>query len=344
MLNTWLSWRIDYCSKRGRALDFYEIIGVTSDAEPSVIAAAYRAKMRLYHPDVFQGPTAEAERKARALNEAYAILADPANRAAYDQSNLRQRSSDQESTPAPPKPTSPPPPFQKASIEAPVEFWRGRRFWVSTLLVMVLTTLSLLVWLVIESRTTSPPEQEVVLRPEVADIPGYQDEYLSNEPEQFFVTGPANVRSLPSATSTTITTALSVHDLVEGKWVRGLDEDSRWLRITWEGDIGYVWEQNILPDLPITLDWLVGNWGVCGTDDGYTLTPSGEFFYPYGHRGTYTFETHHIITQRTHHMIEGEPPEVDVTEPPTRNRIFRYGPNLLEWVSTYRRFYERDCQ
>lgn len=50
-----------------------------------VIDAAFRAMMRRYHPDTFAGPKAEAERRAKQLNEAFAVLRNPERRRAYDE-------------------------------------------------------------------------------------------------------------------------------------------------------------------------------------------------------------------------------------------------------------------
>lgn len=66
-------------------MNYYEILGVDRGAEPEVIDAAYRAMMRRYHPDKFSGPTDEAERRAKLLNEAYAVLKDPEQRRSYDE-------------------------------------------------------------------------------------------------------------------------------------------------------------------------------------------------------------------------------------------------------------------
>ena len=62
--------------------DHYSVLGVPDDAETSVIRDAYRATMRKYHPDLNSSGYAAA--RARAVNEAYRILRDPASRARYD--------------------------------------------------------------------------------------------------------------------------------------------------------------------------------------------------------------------------------------------------------------------
>lgn len=59
--------------------DPYEVLQVRRGAEPEVIRAAYRALARKHHPDFGGAP----ERMA-AINEAWAVLGEPARRTAYD--------------------------------------------------------------------------------------------------------------------------------------------------------------------------------------------------------------------------------------------------------------------
>lgn len=62
--------------------DPYQVLGLSRDALPEVIRAAYRALAQKYHPDRNPGPAAGAAMQA--LNQAYAILSDPPRRAAFD--------------------------------------------------------------------------------------------------------------------------------------------------------------------------------------------------------------------------------------------------------------------
>ena len=61
------------------ALDPYAVLGVDSGADRAAIRAAYRRLARAHHPDVDGGSDAAMAR----LNEAWAMLGNPAARAAY---------------------------------------------------------------------------------------------------------------------------------------------------------------------------------------------------------------------------------------------------------------------
>jgi DnaJ-class molecular chaperone len=63
--------------------DYYEILGVSKDADAKEIKAAYRKLARKYHPDVNKDPSAEARFKE--INEANEVLSDPAKRRKYDE-------------------------------------------------------------------------------------------------------------------------------------------------------------------------------------------------------------------------------------------------------------------
>ena len=59
--------------------NYYETLGLAETADPALIRVAYRAAMKKDHPD--QGGNGG---RAKALNEAYAVLSDPTQRADHD--------------------------------------------------------------------------------------------------------------------------------------------------------------------------------------------------------------------------------------------------------------------
>ena len=62
--------------------DYYEVLGVSRDASESDLKSAFRNLARKYHPDVNDAP--DAEEKFKEINEAYGVLSDTDNRAAYE--------------------------------------------------------------------------------------------------------------------------------------------------------------------------------------------------------------------------------------------------------------------
>lgn len=62
--------------------DYYEVLGVSRDADQKAIKEAFRTLALKYHPD--RNKTPDAEEKFKEIAEAYGILSDPRKRAQYD--------------------------------------------------------------------------------------------------------------------------------------------------------------------------------------------------------------------------------------------------------------------
>ncbi len=62
--------------------DYYEVLGVSRDADPQEMKKAYRKLAMEYHPD--HNKEADAEDKFKELSEAYGVLSDPEKRSRYD--------------------------------------------------------------------------------------------------------------------------------------------------------------------------------------------------------------------------------------------------------------------
>ena len=63
--------------------DYYEVLGVSKDADQDTIKKAYRALAKKYHPDMNPGDK-EAEAKFKEASEAYGVLSDAEKKAQYD--------------------------------------------------------------------------------------------------------------------------------------------------------------------------------------------------------------------------------------------------------------------
>ena len=62
--------------------DYYEVLGVSRDADTKTIKDAFRKLALRYHPDRSKEPG--AEEKFKEIAEAYAVLSDPKKRTEYD--------------------------------------------------------------------------------------------------------------------------------------------------------------------------------------------------------------------------------------------------------------------
>ena len=74
-------------------IDYYKILGVDKNIAQDDVQAAYRKRVKKFHPDLHpDDPTAKA--KFQALNEAYQVISDPEKRKKYDQYGKHWRETD----------------------------------------------------------------------------------------------------------------------------------------------------------------------------------------------------------------------------------------------------------
>ena len=73
-------------------MNYYELLEISENASEEVIHMAYKALVKKYHPDVYDGDKNFAEEKMKAINEAYSVLSDATKRSAYDCFLRRQKS------------------------------------------------------------------------------------------------------------------------------------------------------------------------------------------------------------------------------------------------------------
>ena len=64
--------------------DYYDVLGISRNADAAAIKKAYRKLAKKYHPDTNQG-NADAEKKFKEVTEAYDVLSDPKKKKLYDQ-------------------------------------------------------------------------------------------------------------------------------------------------------------------------------------------------------------------------------------------------------------------
>ncbi len=71
-----------------KPLDYYDLLQVSTNAEPETINRVYRMLAQRYHPDNQQTGN---ESRFRSILEAYSVLSDPEKRARYDIVHAQQR-------------------------------------------------------------------------------------------------------------------------------------------------------------------------------------------------------------------------------------------------------------
>ena len=64
--------------------DYYEVLGVSRNADEKEIKREYRKLAKKYHPDTNAG-NPDAEKKFKEVTEAYSVLSDPEKKKMYDQ-------------------------------------------------------------------------------------------------------------------------------------------------------------------------------------------------------------------------------------------------------------------
>jgi curved DNA-binding protein CbpA len=109
--------------------DHYRTLGVASDATLAELRLAYRDRMRQVHPDLNKSDAAAAT--ARAVNEAYRILADPDSRTRYDEVRaVRPRASRPFSATPPRAPAVRRPPVRRQLQYIDARGKRRRQSWI----------------------------------------------------------------------------------------------------------------------------------------------------------------------------------------------------------------------
>lgn len=72
----------------GAPVDFYEVLQISSNAEPETVHRVYRLLAQRFHPD---NKETGSETRFREVNDAYQVLSDPERRAKYDIVHQHQR-------------------------------------------------------------------------------------------------------------------------------------------------------------------------------------------------------------------------------------------------------------
>ena len=66
--------------------NYWSLLGVSPECDPSELKAAFRKEARKWHPDLNKNDV-NAEERFKLINEAYAVLSDPSKRIAWEKKN-----------------------------------------------------------------------------------------------------------------------------------------------------------------------------------------------------------------------------------------------------------------
>ena len=70
--------------------NYWSLLGVSPECDPSELKAAFRKEARKWHPDLNKNDV-NAEERFKLINEAYAILSDPTKRIAWEKKNNKSK-------------------------------------------------------------------------------------------------------------------------------------------------------------------------------------------------------------------------------------------------------------
>lgn len=121
-------------------MTYYDILEISESASEEVVRMAYKALVKKYHPDVYQGDPKEAEEKTQQINSAYEVLSDSQKRKEYDEYLRQKRHNTQATAEEQTAQTAP----SADSIKKEFEFPSGRKSgWIIGVLLFVCFSLSL---------------------------------------------------------------------------------------------------------------------------------------------------------------------------------------------------------
>lgn len=132
-------------------------------------------------------------------------------------------------------------------LPPPVGRTRDKGLWIAVVAVGIVGALALVVWTVNwagsnDNRIEIAEESDDPAAPEDEWQAAYTDTFLS-EADITLVTGAeARQRDYPTTEGTTVQRTLAPNSQVTGRWVRGRDPTTKWLKLA---DGGYIWEGNL---------------------------------------------------------------------------------------------------
>lgn len=129
-------------------LNHYDRLGLSPSASPEDLRQAFRRLSKRYHPDTTTLPAATAAASFQAVQQAYAVLADPERRRRYDADLLATAGPQGRQTPPPsPSAAAPSPVVGAAPVATSLRRALSGGEWLALLLLAIAMVLSLVLGL-----------------------------------------------------------------------------------------------------------------------------------------------------------------------------------------------------
>ena len=184
-------------------------------------------------------------------DSSWVALADEPAAAAPSRPNLAKSAPEPEPSPEPIAPTPIPPPSDEPVTgyddPPPSARTRDKGLWIAVVAVGIVGALALVVWTM---NWTGTNDDRIEIAEESDDPAALEDEWQAAYRDSFLsesditlVTGAeARQRDFPTTEGTTVQRTLPANTQVTGRWVRGRDPTTKWLKLAGGG---YIWEGNL---------------------------------------------------------------------------------------------------
>lgn len=134
-------------------------------------------------------------------------------------------------------PPPPPPPRQRRT---------GRALWIIAIILGLFVAGLIVAWTV--SWTRGPSFSTVAASADDPASPdeewrtAYADQFIGDVPVTMITNASANVRDYPTTAGSQVLRSVAESSEISGRWVRGRDQATRWLKLA---DGGYIWDGNL---------------------------------------------------------------------------------------------------
>lgn len=122
----------------------------------------------------------------------------------------------------------------------------GRLFWIIAIIFGLFAAGLIIAWTVSWTRGSSfatvSTSADDPVSPDEQWRTAYADDFIGNEPVTMVTNASANVRDYPTTNGSQVLRSVPESSEISGRWVRGRDPATRWLKLA---DGGYIWDGNL---------------------------------------------------------------------------------------------------